>query len=333
MTSPRLRDSLDDLDALLGQAADALNRPYAFLEKDFWAMEVLRVAARDRPIALRDGTTGTVRTVFKGGTSLSRVYGLIDRFSEDIDLLVILPDEGGGASETQRDKLLKGIQAEVHQHLDTDVVRQELLRSTRGVKRDIKYHYPLREATHTALTEGVTLEMGSRGGAEPAERHALRSIVADYAMAELGEPADQWEEFAAFDVNVLGAERTLLEKLAAVHTITSDATAVAPAGWGRHLHDVYWLLESEAVREKLAALGPDGRDHLVDDIERRSAAAGWPSAPRPAEGYASSPAFDSGAPTAATVAEAYEAVKGLMYGPVVPIDDCRRSVRQWSEYL
>jgi hypothetical protein len=81
VTSPRVRDSLDDLGALLGQAADALNRPYAFLEKDFWAMEVLRVAARDRPIALRDGTTGTVRTVFKGGTSLSRVYGLIDRFS------------------------------------------------------------------------------------------------------------------------------------------------------------------------------------------------------------------------------------------------------------
>lgn len=51
MTPPRLRENLDDLDALLGQAADALNRPYAFLEKDFWSMEVLRVAARDRPIA------------------------------------------------------------------------------------------------------------------------------------------------------------------------------------------------------------------------------------------------------------------------------------------
>lgn len=296
-------------------------------------MEVLRVAARDRPIALRDGTSGTVRTVFKGGTSLSRVYGLIDRFSEDIDLLVIFPDDGSGTSETQRDKLLKGTQAEVHQHLGADRIRQELLRSTKGVKRDIKYHYPLRETVHTALTEGVTLEMGSRGGPEPAEPHTLRSIVADYAIAELGEPDDQWEEFTAFDVNVLGAERTLLEKLAAVHTITSDATATAPAGWGRHLHDIYWLLQSEAVREKLAALGPDGRAQLVSDIEQRSAAASWPSAPRPTEGYASSPAFDSTAAIAPAVAEAYDAVRGLMYGPVVPIDECRRSVHQWTEYL
>lgn len=331
--TPRLRDNLDDLDALLGQAADALNRPFSFLEKDFWAMEVLRIAARDRPIALKDGTTGTVRTVFKGGTSLSRVHGLIDRFSEDIDLLVIFPDEGGGSSENQRDKLLKVIQAEVHQHLGADVVRGELLRSTTGVKRDIKYHYPLREAVHTALSEGVTLEMGARGGAEPAEQHTLRSIVADYAITELEESDNQWKEFATFDVNVLGAERTLLEKLAAVHTITSDVTAVAPAGWGRHLHDIYWLLESEAVRAKLATLGPEGRDQLVGDIEQRSAAAGWPSAPRPAEGYASSPAFDSVAPGAAIVVEAYEGVTDLMYGPVVPIDECRQSVHRWAEYL
>lgn len=61
-------------------------------------MEVLRVASVDRQIALKDGGTGTVKAVFKGGTSLSRVYHLIDRFSEDIDLLVIFPTEGGGTS-------------------------------------------------------------------------------------------------------------------------------------------------------------------------------------------------------------------------------------------
>jgi hypothetical protein len=55
-------------------------------------MEVLRVAAVDRSITYGNGdSTGTVRTVFKGGTSLSRVHGLIDRFSEDVDLLVLFP--------------------------------------------------------------------------------------------------------------------------------------------------------------------------------------------------------------------------------------------------
>lgn len=76
---PRLRDIPDDLEALLGTVAEALQRPVSFLEKDFWAMEVLRVASVDRQIELEDGA-GVVQTVFKGGTSLSRVYGLIDRF-------------------------------------------------------------------------------------------------------------------------------------------------------------------------------------------------------------------------------------------------------------
>jgi hypothetical protein len=71
---PRLRNSLDDLEALLGTVAEALQRPVSFLEKDFWAMEVLRVASVDRQIELEDDTE-VVQTVFKGGTSLSRVYG------------------------------------------------------------------------------------------------------------------------------------------------------------------------------------------------------------------------------------------------------------------
>jgi hypothetical protein len=332
---PRLRDSPDDLDALLGQAAEALNRPFSFLEKDFWAMEVLRVASVDRQIALKDGGTGTVKAVFKGGTSLSRVYHLIDRFSEDIDLLVIFPTEGGGTSQNARDRLLKSIQAEVHQHLDATRVSVEVpphLSST-GVKRTVKYHYPM-STTHVALTEGVTLEMGSRGGPEPMEQHPLRSIVANYAIDELGEPEDQWEEFASFDVNVLGAERTLIEKLSAVHTITSDPSALhsAPAGWGRHFSDIYRLLQSEGVRAKLVNMGRDGVVQLVLDIEQHSVGH-FRFVQRPAAGYAASSAFDSNAPVAADVREAYEAVAGLMYGPVVPLEECHVTVHLWAELL
>jgi hypothetical protein len=330
---PRLRDDADTLDALLGQTAEALSRPFSFLEKDFWAMEVLRVASLDRQIALKDGTSGIARTVFKGGTSLSRVYGLIDRFSEDVDLLVIFPDEGDGTSQNARDQLLKSIAAEVLAHLGLTEQQAEPLGASKGVARKVKYHYPLRTTAHTALTEGVTLEMGSRGGPEPMERHSLRSIVADFAIETLGDPEDQWEEFASFEVNVLGAERTLFEKLSAVHTITSGPSESAPAGWGRHFHDINQLLESEVVRGKLVEMGPDGREQLVGDIEKRSAAAGWQFAPRPLDGYASSPAFDSDAPVAVEVREAYEAVSGLMYGTVVSLEECIAMVHSRAELL
>ena len=331
----RLRDSGDELDALLGQVSDAWGHPVSFLEKDFWAMEVLRVASRDRTIAFKGDQIGTVRTVFKGGTSLSRVYGLIDRFSEDVDLLVIFPDHDGGPGAGARDALLKKIAADVHEHLDQSRVQAERLDSTKGVKRYVKYHYPLRTTAHGALSEGVILEMGSRGGPEPLERHSLRSIVADYAICELGESEDQWEEFVSFEVNVLGAERTLLEKLSAVHTITSDVGSRRPAGWGRHFYDIHQLLQSEEVRAKLIAMGPHEVKRLVIDIEERSVEAGFTSVKceRPSDGFASSPAFDGAGPAASEIRRAYAAAEGLMYGAVIPLEICLASVHQWAELL
>lgn len=319
----------------MGRAAGALNRQFSFLEKDFWAMEVLRVASVDRTIALKDGNTGTVKAVFKGGTSLSRIYHLIDRFSEDIDLLIIFPTEGGGSTTGARDRVFKAIQSDVHEHLDPTRVSAEVPShaSSTGIKRTVKYHYPMGTA-HTALSQGVTLEMGSRGGPEPMERHSLRSIVANYAIDELGDSEDEWEEFAPFDVNVLGAERTLIEKLSAVHTITSEPSSIrtAPAGWGRHFSDIHELLQSEDVRAKLVDMGRDGVVQLVLDIEQH-AVEHFRFVPRPVDGYASSPAFDGDAPVAAEVREAYAAVADLMYGTVVPLEECLATVHTWAELL
>lgn len=282
----------------------------------------------------RDGVTGTACTVFKGGTSLSRVYGLIDRFSEDVDLLVLFPTEGDGPGESARDGLLKRIAAEVHEHLDAVRVRIERLDSARGIKRKVKYHYPLSGTVDSVLAEGVILEMGSRGGPEPMERYPLRSIAAEYAISELGESEDQWEEFASFDVNVLGAERTLLEKLSAVHSITSTLGAKQPPdGWGRHFHDIHRLLQSADIRAKLVAMGPDEVIRLVGDIEERTDAGFGNCVRRPADGYASSPAFDLDASVAAQVRAAYRDVGGLMYDSVVPFEECIATVHSWAQLL
>lgn len=62
--SPRLREDLDDLAALIGRASEQLSLDQAFLEKDFWAMEVLRAVAPPAPVTGQDGT-GELRVIFK----------------------------------------------------------------------------------------------------------------------------------------------------------------------------------------------------------------------------------------------------------------------------
>ena len=76
----QLRRRLDDLHALATRTAVARGLPAAYVEKDFWVTEVLRVATDDRVVTMPDGSTAPVTFLFKGGTSLSRVFGIVERF-------------------------------------------------------------------------------------------------------------------------------------------------------------------------------------------------------------------------------------------------------------
>jgi predicted nucleotidyltransferase component of viral defense system len=77
-------------DLFLG-AAHRLGTPEQYIEKDFWVCWILD--------ALFNGLEkGGPRLLFKGGTSLSKAYGLISRFSEDIDITVFRHDLGQSMS-------------------------------------------------------------------------------------------------------------------------------------------------------------------------------------------------------------------------------------------
>jgi predicted nucleotidyltransferase component of viral defense system len=78
-----------DFAAFLTAAATESELPETFVEKDYWITEILRTVA----------TTLGERAIFKGGTSLSKGWDLLDRFSEDIDLFV---DPAGRAAAGQR---------------------------------------------------------------------------------------------------------------------------------------------------------------------------------------------------------------------------------------
>ncbi|MGH2443027.1 MAG: nucleotidyl transferase AbiEii/AbiGii toxin family protein, partial [Chloroflexota bacterium] len=88
MTTFRLRENPDDLAVLIAQTSSQCGIPQAFIEKDFWVTEVLRSIAEPLDALIPPDIEVAPRVVFKGGTSLSRAYHLIQRFSEDIDILV-----------------------------------------------------------------------------------------------------------------------------------------------------------------------------------------------------------------------------------------------------
>jgi hypothetical protein len=322
----RLRHHPDDLFALVGATAEHLGLDPAFVEKDYWVTELLRSLGQPLP----DNSGGpNVTAVFKGGTSLSKVYRLVDRFSEDVDILLVCEGVGTG----QRDRVLKYLCERVGADLDLDSDACRLSASTRGVKRNVRYHYP-RRMPSPVITEGVLLEMGVRGGPEPNAVHALRSLIADHGIEVVGDSPDTWAEYAPVEVAVLGAERTLVEKLSLLHgrALRLDDEPEALIGAGRHYYDVYRLLVSPDVRRRLESL-PGGVAALAEDIEARSQAAGLPSGPRPTGGFAISPAFSRNSPAGEEGHAAYQTAAGLIWGEIPTFDDCLGAVQEFAELL
>ena len=275
-----------------------------------------------------------VSVVFEGGTSLSRVYGLIERFSEDVDILVLFPP---GTGTGARGNSLKRIAMRVQEHLGLPDDSCEVVGSTKGVHRDVRYRYPRRFVSQAA-TEYVLLEMGSRGGPTPRQPHLVRSQVANYAIEVLGETADEWAEFASVAIDVLSPERTLLEKLALLHDCgtryaESDKARDAMALAGRHFYDVHCLLNDTGVRDALAELGPTGIAELAADVDTRSDAAGWSYTPRPNRGFADSAAFAEDAASRATAEASYSTALGMVHGHKPTLDECLASVHHFRELL
>lgn len=327
-----LRQHPDELAVLTSITAEYLGIDPAFVEKDFWVTEVLRAVTVEHDIEDTQGTSHPVGVVFKGGTSLSRVYGITQRFSEDVDVLLAFPT---ATTAGARDRVLKAKCEAARAHLDIDPAACHSFDQTKGVKRSMRYTYPA-GAGSAEITTGVLLELGSRGGSEPVRQHQLRSMVATHAIDELQESPVEWEEFASVAVTALAPERTLFEKLSHLHSaglmaIAGDDSKLSLAG--RHIYDVYRLLVDPSTIAALTELGPNGVEALCADIDGRSLDAGWAVDPRPDGGYAAGPLYQNDRQVTATAQAAYRRSSGLIWGPVPDLGECLSKVREFQDLL
>jgi len=242
------RDDFADLLTTVGETAGA---GAALVEKDYWVTEALRVIAG----AFFGGV------VFKGGTSLSKAWSLIERFSEDIDLL-IRSDGDGLESRGARDRYMKEIAAAVGAINGLDPVG-EGARAERGISRTAVYAYEPRAPARQGLSATIVLEMGIRGGPHPTEVRPLRSMLA----AALADTGIDDESMQPFEMTVLDPRRTLVEKMFAIHCaceLWSEGRTSALQRQGRHLPDIYSLLGDAAIAEFAG-----GEDYyaLIPDVD------------------------------------------------------------------
>jgi len=244
------------------KAAEVMKLQAASVDKDFWVCWTLREI-----INLHD--IGSHIT-FKGGTSLSKAYGLIERFSEDIDLVVDKDALGFGGeaspdrapSKKQRRKRLDELMAAckdwVQNRLRPTLEQAMATRLGTGegwtleVDPDMAdgqcllFHYPrafpVTEAGYVRPV--VKIELGARSDDWPSQARAISPYVAQVLPQAIPD--------ATVSVHTLAPERTFWEKAMLLHEETfRPADKPRKERMARHYYDV-WCLITRGVAERAA---------------------------------------------------------------------------------
>ncbi len=239
---------------LLSQTASRMGVAPVIVEKDFWVSAVLGL--------LFHHLETKHSFVFKGGTSLSKVYGAIHRFSEDIDLIMDWRLLGIGGkdsdpwdtkrSRTKQDAFNKNLGRQTSQYLRTAFVpflRSELpdavLASVSdSVDQGVVIRYPAIYRSDY-VQDGVLLEIGPLASWVPWVWKTIVPEVSRHYPHIVGN-----EEIP---VKVTTAERTFWEKVTIAHGIAHSGKRI-PSRYARHYYDIVMLSRAGVAEAALRDL-------------------------------------------------------------------------------
>lgn len=263
---------------LFREAANSKGVHFQIIEKDFWVCWTLKQLFNLPGIG--------PQLIFKGGTSLSKAYHLIERFSEDIDVAIDRAFLGFGneadlqsLSSNKRNKTIKDLDDTCRTYIQTDVfsslrtnfqneLSNESISWELSVADDdpygqtILFAYP-RDQSHSLGNELkyvkplVRIELGARPTNEPIERVSIQSYASEEYPSVFTDPA--------FELNVLSAERTFWEKATILHDQFHRADDYKSAErMSRHYYDLFKLANSEFAAKALT-----DRDLLAKVVENK----------------------------------------------------------------
>lgn len=237
---------------ILATGADVLDRPAPLLEKDIWVVWTLS--------KLFNAAEVGQHLTFKGGTSLSKAYGVIRRFSEDIDLTVdirhllhdlVHPGELIPSNRSQEKKWSNAVKERLPVWISEHAVPllQRALSEGGGhaelrQEADKLYlHYaPLKKGTGY-VQPAVLLEFGARATGEPNQTMPIGCDIADAVQAVA---------FPTATPVVMKIERTFWEKATAAHVFCFQER-VRGERYARHWYDLACIARSTHAASALTA--------------------------------------------------------------------------------
>lgn len=229
---------------IFNQVSEKTGLPSSAVEKDWWVTLSLNIIF---------SLSYSKHIVFKGGTSLSKAWNLIERFSEDIDLVIDRKHLGfeGELSKTQVKKLRKAscsfIGNEFYKDINEALIKlgvqdyELVVQETKDTDTDplvIELRYKSLTETSDYLRPRVLIEVGARSLMEPVKNRPIISMVSkEYKELPFAE--------TEITIPVVSPKRTFLEKIFLLHEeFQKDTKLIRVERMSRHLYDLEKLMDT-----------------------------------------------------------------------------------------
>lgn len=229
-----LHDDRELFEQVVLKTSEELGIEPSIVEKDYYVTLFLKMIMKKQP-----------DIIFKGGTSLSKCYRLINRFSEDIDLNI---ESTGHPTEGQRRHLKESIVSVIEQFGFT-LTNPDDIRSRRDYNRYVVDYPSVFGAGY--LKQSLIVETSVYIRAYPSVKLSASSFIYEYLFSQNMESLIAEHDLAPFMLNVQKAERTFIDKIFAVGDYYLAGTV---SEHSRHLYDLYKLLELVEINSELAEL-------------------------------------------------------------------------------
>lgn len=207
-----------------------------YVEKDYWVTFALKIVF---------SSEAADYTIFKGGTALSKCYGMIERFSEDIDLVVVQSDETNNQLKSKTKKISK-ILDPYFPEIEVEGITQKM-----GMNRKTAHSYAKEfSGEFGQVRDSIIIEASWLGYFEPNEEKEIKTLIAE--MMARNDQTQLITEYGLepFKVSVLKPTRTLCEKIMSLVRFSYSEDAISDLkSKVRHIYDIHKMLEVPEIKD------------------------------------------------------------------------------------
>lgn len=210
-----------------------------YIEKDYWVTFALH--------AIFHNVIGN-DTVFKGGTALSKCYNIIERFSEDIDLVVLRREGETNNKLTNKIKKISEVVSEALPEINIEGLTHKM-----GMNRKTVHSFNKEfQGTYGQIRDVIVIEATWLGYYEPFSTRSISSFVGNMMVSNGQTSIAEQNGLLPFEIRVLEPSRTLCEKIMSLVRFSYSENALEDLNKKiRHTYDLHQLLQMKEVKDFL----------------------------------------------------------------------------------